>query len=25
VLAVLTNFVVVTRMWNLYGRSGDES
>lgn len=25
VLAVLTNFVVATRMWNLHGRSGDES
>jgi len=25
VLAVLTNFVVVTRMWNLYGPTGDES
>jgi len=25
VLAVLTNFVVVTRMWNLYGLSGEKS
>jgi CDP-L-myo-inositol myo-inositolphosphotransferase len=25
VLAVLTNLVVVTRIWNLYGRSGDKS
>jgi len=25
VLAVLTNFVVVTRIWNLYRHSGDES
>jgi len=25
VLAVLTNFVVVTRIWNLYGHSGEKS
>ena len=25
VLAVLTNFVVVTRIWNLYGHAGDKS